>query len=326
MRSLSETNIFEPVDKLMGVKKTLTDPSLIKNYGIPIGLYDYIVQSFKGYKYPLAKYVYRYAMDRKIAPIMIAESTDSQIKSPHNFPMSIPCFQIGNVAYADISPQASYIRDNVTKEPNHLKIAERELYAYLQSALVLKTFNTNAARLEGNAKFLKMLAELYSIFLSKAIDKNYPVSSERAHYSALQYLCGLFFLEYVVKLPEDKAKTIAGSLRLVDTSTVSEVLGNLEYLPAVDTLDSFFQLMAEKFPYLRSDAFKYRNIVFVYTKMYGQNAVFAIENMFAFVNMVLMANMRIGVYNDAIIDNVAGRYVDDLEKMLAELLSSIHEQ
>lgn len=325
MRSLSETEIFEPVDKLMNVKKILTNPSIITDYGIPYGLYNYILQNFKGYKYPLAKYVYQYSTDKLIAPILLAESRDSEIKGITNFPTSIPCFQFGKVAYVDISPQASYIRNKTTKESEHLKISDRELYAYLQSALIFRTFNIHAKRIEMNHKFLKPIAELYSILLSKVIDKNYPVSSERSHYSALQYLCGLFFLEYVVKLPEDKAKLIAGSLRLVDQSTVTSVLGSLDYIPAVDTLDSFFQLLAEKFPYLRGDAFKFRNIVFIYTKMYGQNSVFAIENMFSFVNMILMANMRIGVYNDGIIDNTAGRYVDNLEKALAELLSSLHE-
>ena len=79
MRSLSETEIFEPVDKLMNVKKILTNPSIITDYGIPYGLYNYILQNFKGYKYPLAKYVYQYSTD-KLITFITAESRDSEIK------------------------------------------------------------------------------------------------------------------------------------------------------------------------------------------------------------------------------------------------------
>jgi len=102
-----------------------------------------------------------------------------------------------------------------------------------------------------------------------------------------------------------------------------EVLGNLEYIPPFNSVDDFFKYLSEAFPFLRSNAFKYRNVVFLYTKMYGQNAVFAIENLFSFVNMILTASMRIGIFNDRMIDNIAGRYVDDVERALAEMISTI---
>ena len=325
MRPLSETVIFEPVDRLMGVRSTLSDPKLLSMYGIRFDLYDYIVQSFKGFKYPIAKFVYQNAIGKKIAPILLAESADKATPAITDFPTSIPCFQLGGVAYADISPRASYVRDGVTKQPNHLKIQDRELYAFLQSALVLRTFNLNAQRIESNIKFMKCIAEVYAIFLSKAIDKNYPVSSEQTHFAALQFLCALFFFEYVIKMSPDKARQMASSLRLTDTSACVEVLGNLEYLGSVGTMELFFKMLGDKFTYLRSESFKYHNVVLLYTKMYGQNAVFAIENLFSFVNMILMASMRIGMYNDQMIDKIAGKYVDDVEKMLAEVLSTLHE-
>jgi hypothetical protein len=320
MRSLSETNIFEPVDKLKNIRKVLKETNY-DDYIVDLKDYEYLIQVFKGYKYPLAKFVIQAAMKQTIKPILFGEAKDSN-KPPIDFPFSFFCIQKGPVVLADISPKAHYVRNTISKEIIQLKMTDRELYAYLQSALIMQVLNKNAERLLMNGKFLKTIAEAYTVFVTRCLDKGYAVTADRAQGQALSYLVAIFFLTYVVRVPIEKAKLIAKTIRIFDMNVITSYFGNLDHVPEMNTIDDFFNTLKATFPYLRSDSLKYRNFDFQFCKMYGQNAVFAIEHLFSFVNMLFMSNMRIGMFNDRMIDDVGSRYVDQLEEIIAEILTT----
>lgn len=323
MRSLSKTYIFEPIDRLMGVKEALSDPDLVKNFAVPFPLYEHFMQNFRGFKYPLSKFVIEATKNKTIVPILMAESNVKTLKGLDRFPISVPCFRLAdNVTYANISPRASYLWDK-NGNPIFLKITDREFYSFMQSALIFRIFGLYDAKISSNLQLVKSLAEIYTILLSKCIDKTYPIAADRSDLAGVQYLCAKFFLDYCMEIPGERADTIIGKIRTIDKSMVMNSLGGTESIPTIESVDQFVELLKDKFPYLRKESVTFKTLVTQFTSMYGSNAVFALEQPFAFAHMIFMSNMRIGMYNDRVIDNVGGKYVEDLEKMLAEFVSTL---
>lgn len=322
MRKISETSIFNTIDSLFKLRERFSDLVLLKKYVVPYDMYVDTLSIFKLYKYPLTKKVIEYATNKKIGLILFADPVDKNNKPIKNSITSIPCFTYGATTFVDISAKASYKR-NELEEPIQLSINERYLFSFFYIAFIYHILIINEKSFEKNNSFLKSVGELYTILLAKVIDKTYPISSERDDFISLYFILAKFFANYLVGMDNESSIKYASSLKIVDEKIAKNIIGDFESIPKFESVDELLNYISNLFSYFKDNSFKYRNILFAYNKMYGQNSLLCIENIHSFLYMIFMSNMRTGLFNDRMLTTISSSYVDTIEKSILEIVATL---
>jgi hypothetical protein len=323
MNSLNDTIIFKEAEPLMDVLKAAFNTANIQYYLVDPELYDYCYKIFKNYKYSLSKVVVDYGNKNKIQMVLYGEPKDIVKNNPlmvpsYFFSFVMPDKKLGKVGVANISPRAKYTRNKIDNSIESLKMNERDMYAYLQSATVSLLLNEKADSLNSNSKFVKQCAEIYSILLAKCLDRNYPFGAERDSYTILTFLCAVFFFQSMFGFDEEKAVNYAMTLKIISKSVVETQCKTFDENLTMKTIEDLIKAISREFTFIRKDSIQYRNLVLMYTRMYGQNSIFAIEHFGSFLNMIELSALRLGMFNDLVIDQVSKTYVKNIETILYE--------
>jgi hypothetical protein len=321
MNSLNDTAIFKMALETFKTIKDFLKPTIIESFVIDPSYYDYYLKIFKGYKYPLAKAVVEYGEKSTVKLVNFGDPKNPEKTKIFNMPSYFPPFIFpskdnGLISYVNIAARSHYIRNKITNEIETIKISERELYTFMQSATANLICYTKRDELKSNTKFIKLVAEIYSILLSRCIDKTYPLSADRDSYIILNFFCIIYCLQTMFGLSEESAIQYAYTIKIIDKAVVETKCKTLDSDLTMKSIEDLNKAIENEFDYIRKGSIKYRNLILMYTKMYGQNSMFAVEHFFSFFNMIEMANMRIGMYNDMAIDQLAKTYVKDLETIL----------
>jgi hypothetical protein len=331
MNSLSGIKAFEAYkESTLGRDlSVLSDPALTEKYVVPTHLYDFYGNIFKGYKSPLAKHVVKQSQRGAIALVNYAEPLEVTSRTPvfnvHYLTSFITKSGGKLVSYSNIASKAGYNRNKFTNEIEDLKIAERELYAFLELAATNLLFSTKTASFEGSTKFPKLVAELYSTMLARCVNKTFPISAERDKMIVLNFLAALFCLQVMFGFDQQKSVDTALTLRNVEKDVVKFTCRG--YLAKDDTLAmaniaDFIRCFEHEFDFIKKGSLGEAALLQMYTKMYGSRAIFAVEHFFSFWTMILMGNHRIGLYNDLFVDGMAKNYLKDLLIIMASVVDA----
>jgi hypothetical protein len=346
MNSLTTTKMFTLMDKIWGITKVIADPKFdIGKYVVDQDKYEYLTTYFKGYKYPLTKNVIESLISGTTRPLILSEPKDQKDKAIM-FSPAIPGFLAkydgALTSFVDISPRAKYVRTKTSNEIEFLKISERDFYTFMQVGYLNRLCNVKGTSLEYNIKFCKLIAEIYSFLLFKCISSTYPVSSSKSGSEILIFICAVFAFQNFFNFPLDKAIEYALTLKGVNKTTVMNncrfyIHQNEELDMRYETtskhtgvdikgkqvkiypIDVFIGILSEEFSFIKSGKMDFRLLLGRYTSMYGANSVLAIEHFFSFFAMMEMATMKINFYNDMMIDNAAGVYIDEINKIIANI-------
>jgi len=345
MNSIRTTKVFEPVNKIFKLQESILNPSFsLDPYIVDYEMYDFILKTFRGYKFPLAKKIVEYGQSQMLIPLTLSDPKVSKAKIIMH-PSSIPTFlKINNkkqsISYVDTSPKASYLRNKVTGGIEYYKIDERCFFAYMQMALLNKIFTDYSSTFEHNVNFAKLVAEIYAYLLQRSISSIYPVTSSVEDAEALMYLCAIYCLQNFFNYSIEKAKANALTLRGVNRLTIVNNChyynyaedDNIDMRPELEhkglgdgktkiyPIDIFVNILSAEFPYIKSGRMEARTLLERYSTMYGQNSAFAVEHFFSFINMIFTSDLKVNLYTDLLIQKAAETYTEDLHKMVLQLV------
>ncbi len=344
MNSMSQTKIFEPVNKIFKLSESILNPMFsLEPYIVDFSMYDYLAKLYRGYKFPLAKETIRYIESQNVLPLLFGDPKETKTKKIM-FSSAIPGFlkqyKKSLVSFVDVSPKASFVRNKITKVPEFFKIEERSFYTFMQTGMLNKLFHEQANSFQYNAKFIKAVAEIYAFLLQKCISSVYPVTSTVSEAEILTYICAVYCLQNFFDLDIDKARATALTIKGIEKSNIANNCHYYLYtsddkidmratLNQYDTegnqkikiypLDIFVNILSAEFPYIKSGHMEARTLQERYTSMYGQNSLFAIEHFFSFFSMLISSTMRINMYSDILLEKSCGSYVDDFYKMILNI-------
>jgi hypothetical protein len=309
---MKDTPIFKDLNAVM-------NPKVIEKYKVNKIWYDHYLKIFKGYKYPLAKAVVELAEADKIILINAGDPEDqkTQIYNIQPFvPATVFKTSEGTTCCVNISHRAKYIRNKISGEIESLKISERELYTFLQTAAACYIVNIKDEELTNNTKFAKICAEIYTTILSRCINKTYPISAEREDMIVLNFYCAIYCLQVMFGYSEEKSIAYAYTLKNVDKNVVDTNCKLINDSLIMYDMNDFIRIVENEFDYIRKGAITYRNLLLMFNKMYGQNSFFAMEHFFSFFTMIEQSSMRIGMYADGQLDNIVKPYLKDIETLI----------
>lgn len=337
MNALTSTRVFPLMNKLFNITQVLSSQTVIDEFTVDKEMYSNYVQNIKSFRFPLVKQIVNSLNNGTIRPILFADSKLEEDKSLM-FPTSITGFirmnKNGPVSYMDVSSKGSYLRNKLTKEIEFFKIDDRSFYCFMQMAFITMVLHKNSNSLSANQKFLKCICESYSYMLTRCISALYPVSANKADEEVLRYITKVFCLQNFFQMSQDNAKITAYNFQSTDKGVISnncnyfiyydkiKEQGDIYDMSTVDTkndlypIDKYLNIISEEFTYIKNGKIKFRNVLNRYTSMYGQNSVLTLEHSSSFINMLLASTLKIGLYNDLMIDKNLGVYIDELYKII----------
>jgi hypothetical protein len=217
-----------------------------------------------------------------------------------------------------MSAVAKYIRNTTSGRVELLDIDSRQFYGFIQAAAMTYVMLKKESSLK-TSPFTQKLVKCYSRMLSKPIDKIYPISHTDAGYVTMTYILSVYALKVIMGYTLEDAlevsrRTSEGAKALVDT--VYRTLSEDKELK-MEKFDDVIQLLEVYIENLRPGQITYRSISRQYARMYGVNAVWAIESLTIFFQMIQMANIWLGLYQDKSIQVQSAAYYKDLEKLIS---------
>jgi len=324
MNKLSSCKLFEMVDKtfkgsIYSILKLISES--IDKYTVETQYYDFMVKSMRSYKYPLTKFIVKSALTGEIRPLLLIEPKDTKEKAIF-LPSAIPSFSTtdNKFGYVDISPRASYTRDNAGRIDS-LKIKEIDLYAFLNIAfneLYLKKFSEN---IDKSSNINKNIAIAYSRLLTRCIDRTYPVSANTNTLNLSIFLTSIFPLVQFFNYSVEDAISFVFSTKIsnkVEIEAECKLLkeGKLQFT----NIEEFLKLYNYEFSdYMKPNSLSLRVIVNLFQRMYGANSWFALEHAGSFFNMIL--SVQIGLFNDKAINKTIKSQIDNINAALVSIFS-----
>ena len=341
MNSITSCKIFKSVDKLYNVTGNLKAINAnIDKYIVPYKHYEFFVSSMKSNKRALARMVMDNLSKKNIVPILLEDPVNISDKMIH-FPHELMCFSMKKdgkiISCVNISSKARYARFGGSSEIDYLNIKDTEFYGLMQSGLLFYAMTNYGSQLSIKIDFVRSTTEIYSYTLARIIDAIYPISGKTGGLDILQYICAIYCLQSMFGYDLETAKSYALTLKTIvktsitsgackfynnssdkfdmRTTRVSEINGETIY-----PIDVLMQIIPYEFTFIDREEISYRNILSRYTDIYGSNALFAIEHLFTFLNMLQLGVLHVGLFSDSRVDRISGNYVPNLEKILATVI------
>ena len=350
MNSLTTTKIYSLLDQVFNITAIFrNDNDKIKTYAVDRAEYDYLVQIAKTKKHDLTKYVVKELELGNLRPVFFAEAKDNKKNKAITFPTSISSVLVadrqnrGNIiSYFDVSICAKYIRNKNTNDIESFSMDDGKFYGYAQRAFISRFITQHATSLDINPLFVKTVATCYAKLFTMVITGQYGGNSKGDWMQRVNYIASVFCLQNFFGFDMEKARKFALSFSNVDSSYIYENCKYWNYFNVndhrlldmnVDTINSlyanqkekpkpidiFVTILSKEFSDMRREPLSYRNISYEYTKRYGQNAILALEHAESFINMLLQADVKTGMYNDLIIKN----YLDPFVPVLVQIIQDI---
>lgn len=323
MNKLSSCKLFEMVDISFKGSLTKTLQKIAKNidqYIIEPQYYDFFVKAMRVYKYPLSKLIIKSALTGEIRPLLLADPKDK--KGDQIFlPSAIPTFStVDNKGYVDISPRASYIRDNNGRVES-LKIKEIDLYAYLNISFLELYLKKYSSIIDKSSIINSNIAIAYSRLFSRCIDRTFPISSSPEKFDVSIFLSSVFCLVQFFNHSIEDAINITFSSNISNKQEIeSECKLLKENKLQFTNIEEFLSLYNYEFSdYIKEKTLTLRLVVNMFQKMYGANSWFALEHASTFFNMIL--STPIGLYNDKFISKTIKAQIDKINVALVTIFS-----
>lgn len=324
MNKLSSCKLFEMVDSSFKGSLTKTLQKISKNidqYVVESQYYDFFIKAMRVYKYPLSKLIVKSALKGEIKPLLLAEPKDKNGEQIF-LPSAIPTFSTmdNKNGYVDISPRASYIRDNNGRVES-LKIKEIDLYAYLNICFLDLYLKKHATIIDKSSIITANIAVAYSRLFSRCIDRTFPISANPEKFDISIYLSSIFCLVQFFNYSIEDASNLVFSTKIADKQQMESDCKLLKDNKLQFTnIEEFLSIYNYEFSdYIKENTLTLRLVVNMFQKMYGANSWFALEHASTFFFMIL--STPIGLYNDKFISKTIKAQVDKLNSALVTIFS-----
>ena len=334
--------MFYTLDKIFKISQLASSVNKwIEKYTIDRDKYDYLVQIFKTYKYPLAKDVVRALERGEVIPFNSGEPKDLNDKQVV-IPTSITSLSTLNdkkklVTYVDTAARSSYSRNKATGEIESYNVRDlKDFFIYMQRGYVARYLIENKISLEHKPNFVKAVVNSYARMIAKSISAIYGTGAKEEWTQRLLFITICFGLQNFFNYEPMKAKEFALTFPGINKQMISAVSKyyNSDYSNKVsmssnkileskeitdETLfpfDIYILLLSKEFAEMRTGKIERRTITDRYISMYGQNSLTAIEHCESFVNMILTSEFKHGFYIDNNIWNIAKDDIEVIQKIL----------
>lgn len=333
VNSLKNSKYFNIMNKKYDIEGTLQKTDMTK-YFVPRDLYIGRIDIFKGYKLPFTKEIYEYVTKGKLIPVILSESYDTK----KIYPNLILDKNLPNSMYTIISNQNGKLvcLVNTTSKGKYEKSKNGDIIYYDIPDLLLYYFlmagYINLRLIEDptiseNSDFLSIVSSAYSNLLYRLIDADFLITSVSSENSSrLAMLCAAFCLQNMFGVPKDKAIKQAMKMKTVNNKDM--VITNSIYINSdMDfmfsntgnqnnyPIDNFAEVIRAEFNYIKQEKFNPSLLLLKWCNKYTTNSTYAMENAFAFLNMLVLSLGSLGLYNDGLIKNflkMEGNILKDL--------------
>lgn len=323
--SLSSSKAFEKVNKVQNIVKVIA--GLMQPYIVDIEHYDILLKAIKSFKYPLKKQVYEACTRGLIKPIMLADPAKTS-DEPKLFPTSIFSFikkdEEGRVAaFVDMSSKAKYIRERKDDIPYSLKVNGGDLtfYQFVQSAYINLVMTTNPGYVAHNTRFIKNYVNAYAKMVTRCLDKTFSFGSSMDMYDSVFANVAYYVLRVHFDYEHLKAIKLIETYKIV---TKDILYGQCQIrdhgaVKKMETIEDLFSFIESEVPnYVRVGDLTVRSFIAMFTKMYGQNTIFAIEHPITFVCTLALAPLRSDLVNHRMINNITAKETKEIVGTLSD--------
>lgn len=237
----------------------------------------------------------------------------------YNLPIWIPSYlyNLNNkiVSIINISP---YATEN--KKTGELTIDPRKLFSLLQVGSILLTCYDKWNRITMNQNVVKQSMMIYSMIMTKVIDKLYAVNLSDLKSDKVKYIFAKFFLINIMeksntKLVDDLAFTICKTTPRATIDDFSSMIGVESYenintliLAIANTIDGANELTL-------------RTYVDNFSRMYGTSCMYAMEYYPAFLHMIFSVVVGSHLNNEFMIEGLVGPLAISLYNDFANIMN-----
>lgn len=322
MNRLTSTEYWESLTKvtpkLTEELKYISDH--LSDYAIPPASYKHLME-FRMYKYPMVRAVSRLVDKGVIVPALFSHPVNSKAKT-FNVPriFTIPTIANGKITIAaDLSTVADYVRDRSTDAVQVLDCDPKSFYGFMQVAASAYLLTDKATSIKYGT-FADKSAKLFTQMFTKVVDRIQPISHTEATYVTTTFLVMVYFYRVMFCYEVEDAFKMAGT----------KAPGGKDYLKSVaetitpentkiENITDLLGAIEANVRTIRKGTLTIRAVHRNWVDTYGINAVYALEHYGSFLQMVQMANLWMGLFNDHTINNLAANTVRELEETLGSL-------
>lgn len=322
MNKLSSSEMFKAVMKQFTSLGNILSYNVLRKYVIPTEYYDFKFKSLATVKHVLARPSIRLAKEGKIQLINFSDPVnlaDPAMILPDYFTcVAITDEKKNKTMYVNAMKRSGFVRNTKTKDIEALKLDEVSLYAYLQCGATAYLLATKDEEITNNTKFVSNCAEIYTGLVSRSIDAAYPFGGETSMYIILSFLTAMYFIQVHAGYTVERAIPLAMKLKIIDETVIWNQCRT--YANSDLKMTSFADLCSiieREFKHAKAGAITLRTVQDKFIRTYGSGALFAIEHFQSFLNMVQMADLGVGLYNDKMIrDRVPKILIDGVNQVL----------
>jgi hypothetical protein len=338
MNKLSDSKFFYLANQMYNFTDYMTKINF-SDYYIPTELFMGRIDAFKGYKLPFVKEVYSYVKSGKIIPVLLSNSSNlkknlpdlhGEIKIPHSI-FNLQAFDDKNnlIELCDLSYKANYQRSE-HDQIVYLDIPDLTMFYMLVSAYVNLRI-CEKIEIADNPEFFMLIADAYSLILSKIIDNMFPIAgSSNTDYNKLFFICACFCLQNMFLLPKDKAVAYALKMKLVIDkkgvqnesiyiNSTDDFMTNVDY-KKIFPIDNFCTEITKEYSYIDAKKFSAIHLAIKYNDRLTRNASFCLENLSSFITMLILGKGNLAIYNDMIIKKYLELQHNDIMKELSLII------
>lgn len=339
MNSLSNTYTYASFSKFIRLNDIFQEG--FESFQIPWELIESKIPEFSRYKFPLTPYTKKVVSEKKIIPILFDEPIKPGVKFiPNTNPLFYFPKGIGVkngvpsdiVVYGNVF-RSKYVKNNTTGKPEYLNVDMRDFYGIMQTCAVIRGIKLNDAKFTNAVQLHKLLSSIYSELIVKAINGNrrWSVGVSDDRIAVLKFLATVFYFEQMVEKNKEKAIEMAlSTFQSLDRSYIESFCNYVKddnfdisaapFKKRTSKIVEFINVIKEQFPEI-SD-FSYPNFMLIFREMYGDNALFIVEDFCSFVTILQLVHLNYSFVKDRVImsNQLINRYLNEAMKKIGELL------
>ena len=310
MRKLTDTFLFDMIDKKNNAKDKLTNLSIDKDIVTIDDLSENLTVIKRRFNHLLKTKVIK---DLEDGNIIMLYNPETLIDVPATFPSWLYNHNGEAVAIVNLSKYATKDRDG------HINIENRTLFTLMQSGTVLREMYLNWSKVNMNMEVLKLSSKIYTKMFSKVLDKLYGISLNELHADQLNFVVSKFFLLHVM---EKSDTDLIGDLAYNNCFNGSTRVGidgvDADFNDdAYESLENFVENISTEIDGLSK--LNMRTFLHEWMIMYGESTVMALEYVPALFNTVFASMLSAHINREYIIENVVGKDTIKLYNKLANI-------
>lgn len=349
MNRLSQSVIYNKFSKLSRIEELYKKG--FEPFEVPKRYYMGKMEELMRFKYPLSQFTRDSIESGFVVPVILDTPfmvNDKRVDSIYDtyplfyFPRAL---QVKNnvptqmVVYGNTF-RGDYTRDKKTQEALYYNIVVGDFYGIMQISAVAGALRMKDAKVNSAIAFQKLTAEMFGELFAKAVDGNRKWSisgGSPERLAMLRFLAMVYYFEAFREIPKEKAIEITlscfNSFDKTHLQTKCKYISsNLNIYNSIFTkrenvkdngrIYEFIAVISDQFPEI-SDL-TYANLLMVYREMYGDAALFCLEDFVSFVTMLQLVNLQYGVFKDRVISKqfFVEKKMPEFLKLLTTLVES----